>query len=161
MHCPLNGGDGAEIIVGYVARTLDARVRSGFQRHMLACSRCRECVAAQITVWSALDAWHPVPVSPDFDDRLFRRLAREERGWPRGNVSWLRWRWRPSIPLAAACALLAGAFLMKQTSPKIAQEAHARPKLEIHQVEQALDDMDLLRQLGVAAAPKAGSPEKI
>jgi anti-sigma factor RsiW len=43
-----------------VARTLDAEAKSEFQRHLETCSKCREAVAAQEAVWSALDAWHPV-----------------------------------------------------------------------------------------------------
>jgi anti-sigma factor RsiW len=162
MDCPLGSAEGAELIIGRVARTLDAEADSEFQRHMGTCSNCREAVAAQEGVWSALDAWHPVPVSPDFDRKLFRRIAEEERGrWWRGLARPQGW-WRPAMPVAAACALLAGAFLLQHPAPKFAQEAQTQPKLEIEQVEHALDDMDLLRQLGVEAIwDNAGPSEKI
>jgi anti-sigma factor RsiW len=162
MYCPLGSAEGAELIIGYVARTLDAETDSEFQRHMGTCSNCRDAVAAQQGVWSALEAWHPVPVSPDFDRKLFRRIAEEERGpWWRG-IRLPHWWWRPAMPVAAACALLAGAFLLQHPAPKIAQEAQAQPKLEIEQVEHALDDMELLRQLGVEViSDKASAAEKI
>lgn len=168
MYCPLRSGDGtavingAEVIVGYVARTLDAEVDSEFRRHLGTCSACREAIAAQEAVWSALDAWQPIPVSADFDRKLFRRVAEQERGrWWRG-LELPRWWWRPAMPVAAACALLIGAFVLQYPAPKIAQEAQTQPKLEIEQVEHALDDMDLLKQLGVEAiSDKAGPSEKI
>jgi hypothetical protein len=104
-------------------------------------------VAAQAMVWSALDSWPAVAVSRDFDATLLRRMDDGERG---------RWRylleWRPAIPVAAACALLIGAFLVKHTVPKVAEEAQAQPKIEIEQVEHALDDIELLKQLGVQPA---------
>jgi len=168
MYCPLKGGDGAgvingaEVIINYVARTLDADADSGFQRHLATCSKCREAVAAQEAVWSALDAWHPVPVSADFDRQLFRRIAGEERGrgW-RGLQLPDSW-WRPAMPVAAACAVLFGAFVLQYPAPKLAQEAQTQPKLEIEQVEHALDDMELLRQLGVEAlSDNDGPSEKI
>jgi anti-sigma factor RsiW len=162
MYCPLRDGEGAEVIIGYVARTLDAETDSEFQRHLGACTKCREAVDAQEAVWSALDGWRPVTVSPDFDCKLFRRIAEEERGrWWRG-LTWPHWWWRPAMPVAAACALLAGAFLLQHPAPKISEEAQTQPKLEIEQVEHALDDMDLLRQLGVEAVSDKASPsEKI
>jgi anti-sigma factor RsiW len=162
MYCPLGSAEGAELIIGYVAQTLEAEADSDFQRHLGTCAKCREAVAAQEAVWSALDAWHPIPVSPDFERKLFRRIAEEEpvRLWQ--SLRWPHWWWRPAMPVVAACALLAGAFLLQHPAPKIAEEAQAQPKLEIEQVEHALDDMDLLRQLGVEAiSDKAGPSEKI
>jgi len=162
MYCPLKNGDGAEVVISYVAGTLDAETDSEFQRHMGTCPKCRDAVAAQEALWSALDAWGPVPVSPDFDYKLFRRIAEEERGQWWRSLAWPQWWWRPAMPVAAACALLAGAFLLRHPAPTISQEAQTQPKLEIEQVEHALDDMDLLRQLGVEAISDKASPsEKI
>ena len=158
MYCPLGDGNGAEVVIGYVARTLGAEADSEFQRHMGTCSKCREAVAAQEAVWSALDAWGPVPVSPDFDYKLLRRIAEEERGaWWR-SLDWPQRWWRPAMPVAAACAFLAGAFLLQHPAPTISQEAQTQPKLEIEQVEHALDDMDLLGQLGVESISDKASP---
>jgi len=149
--------NGAELIVGYVARTLDAETEAEFRRHLELCCACREAVAAQQAVWSALDAWRAILVSPDFDNRLLRRIAQEERGG-RWRPGWPQWRWRPAVPVAAACILLACAFLLQSPAPKLAEQAQARPKLEIEQVEHALDDIDLLRQLGVEAVSAKASP---
>jgi hypothetical protein len=144
MRCPLECDAGAELIVGYGARTLDPGIAAEFERHIASCDACCKVAAAQKAVWEALDdaEWRDLPVSPDFDRRLFQRIhAREQRHW---------WLWRALIPLAA-CLALAAVILMPQ--PDRPRAPHARPPqpaLQIEQVEHALDDMDLLNQLGAA-----------
>jgi anti-sigma factor RsiW len=79
MECPLNSGLSDEFTVGYVARTLDALAITAFDRHIAACPNCAAATAAQQDVWKSLDAWLPAPVSPNFDERLLRRIAIEQR----------------------------------------------------------------------------------
>ena len=149
-ECPIQDGSAAELMVAYGARALDPNTELAFERHMAKCSNCRELAAAQRELWHALDYWTPIPVSPDFDEKLFRRIAEEEqRAW------WQRlwaanWSWRPAMPVAAACAVLAVFFLLKNTSPAAAPVSPAQPNIQIEQVEHALDDIDLLTNLGVA-----------
>ncbi|HLK35019.1 MAG TPA: hypothetical protein VKT29_18115, partial [Terriglobales bacterium] len=94
--------------------------------------------------------------------RLYQRIAREDgeawwrRLWPR------RFSWRPVAPAAVACAAVIAAFLLK--SPLRAPDAasHNEPKLQIEQVEHALDDMEMLKQLSVDnSVEPAQSREKI
>ncbi len=156
MKCPLEFDQMGEIVVGYGARTLDPDTAAEFERHMRCCSECRQMVDAQKAVWAALDeAEEPeLAVSPDFDQRLFRRIQEaENRGW---------W-WRRLVP-AAACAGLAVAavFLLRQSDPVLAHHAPTAPTMQIEQVEHALDDMDMLNQIGAAISPEpASSPTRM
>ena len=160
MRCPLKGGDGAEIIVGYVAGGLRLDAASALERHLRVCALCREAVSAQEAVWRALDAWQPVSVSSDFDRRLFHRIAAEEHSRWWANLRSPRWLWRPAIPLAAACALIAGVFFARQPASHTLAQSYVQPKLNIEQVTHALDDMDLLGQLAVSPAAEQPEPSK-
>jgi anti-sigma factor RsiW len=161
MECPLQSGQAAELIVGYPAQTLDSHAAGVLERHLKDCARCRQLSAAQQAVWSALDAWKPQAISPDFDRKLFERIAEEERlPWWR-RVGPQAWSWLPAISVTAACAALLAAFLLRAPT-SIPAPAPAEPKFQIEQVENALDDMDMLKQIGVEAAPVAsGSRERI
>ncbi len=151
MDCPGGSEEGSELAVSYIAGKLDARDAAAFELHLRGCPQCRCTTAEQQAVWSALDEWEPAPVSSGFDQKLFERLA-EQR-----PISWrLRLDWRSAIPAAAACAVLAAAFLAKQ--PVITP---AQPTVRIEQVEGALDDMDLLNRLDVQAPAGPVSPERI
>jgi anti-sigma factor RsiW len=158
MGCPIEGDEGEELILAYGARTLAPEQQIELERHLETCGSCREKAEAQRAVWSALDAWTPTVVSPNFDERLFRRIASEEQSaWWQRLIA-VNWSWRPAVPVAVACAALIAAFLLK--SPALRTEA--QPKLQIEQVEHALDDMDMLKQLGVeSATDKAHPSEKI
>jgi hypothetical protein len=67
----------------------------------------------------------------------------------------VNWALRPLIPVlavGAAVAALAGAFLLKDGVP-VQQPPEAASKATIElQVEHALDDMDLLKQIGIDVA---------
>ncbi|MBZ5610393.1 MAG: zf-HC2 domain-containing protein [Acidobacteriia bacterium] len=159
MECPSRTGQAGELIVAYIARTLDVETAADFGKHLLACAACRELTAGQEAVWSALEEWLPLAVSPGFDERLLRRITAEEhaqQGWWR-RIAWPAWSWRPALPVAAACAVLVTAFLLKNFERAAAPATPVQPGASIEQVEHALDDMDMLKQLGVEAA--AASPQ--
>jgi hypothetical protein len=134
MRCPLEFDRSAELIVGYGARTLDPAAAAAFERHIVSCAECRAAAALQKAVWAALDESQE-RISPDFDRRVFERIAAAER---RG-----RWLWQVLVPAAASMALAAVLFL-RQPDPA------GPPPVQMEQVEHALDDMDLLKQLGAA-----------
>ncbi len=161
MGCPVED-DGDELIIAYGARTLDPEQLRELEQHLEICARCRELADAQRAVWSALEAWPTAVVSDNFDERLYRRIAleRNNSGWR----SWVpsSWSLRPAVPVFAACAALFAAFLLKDPALRTAPQASIQPKPAIEKVEQALDDMDMLTQLGVeSAADKAAFLEKI
>jgi Putative zinc-finger len=47
----------SELIVDYVAGTLDSRKEAAFQRHIECCAGCARVLAEQKAVWAALDEW--------------------------------------------------------------------------------------------------------
>src|SRR5580658_3301872 len=122
MNCQLmSKGRGAvlDMVVDYCAGSMDAEHVAEFERHFAQCAECAAMVAAQRKVWETLDDWGPaeVPeVSPDFDARLYARIAHEQTA-----PAWRRWLngampagprsiWKPAMSamaMAAACALLA------------------------------------------------------
>jgi anti-sigma factor RsiW len=160
MECPNKKGNDIELIVAYAARTLDPANEAEFERHLESCASCRELAAAQRAVWAALDELTPVPVSTNFDSKLYQRIAEEQRlaWWQR--VLRADWSWRPAMPVAAACVVLIVAFLVKNAGPSIALQQPAQPQLQIEQVERALDDMDMLKQAGVEFALEKNTPRE-
>ena len=160
MECPQKKGDGAELIIAYVARTLESEQEAAFERHLEGCDTCRDAAAAQRAVWSALDELAPLPVSSDFNAKLYQRIAQEQqRGWWQ-RLARADWSWRPAMPVAAACMVLIVAFLVKNSESSLTPGQPAQPKLQIEQVERALDDMDLLRDAGVEAALEKTTPRE-
>ncbi len=116
----------------------------------------------QRAVWSLLEEWQPLAVSPDFDRQLARRVARAgQSGWWHGRFG--SWSWRPLIPVVAACTVLLFAFLLKKDNHAVAPGPGNQPQMRIEQqVEHALDDMDMLKQIGVdVSSAKPGSSRKI
>lgn len=159
MECPQKNGDGVEWIVAYAARTLDPDSEIAFESHLKFCVACRTEAAAQTAVWAALDDLTHAPVSPDFDARLYQRIAQEQR------LTWWRrlaradWSWWTATPVAAGAVLIA-ALLVKTTGPSAPPSQPLQPKLQIEQVESALDDMDILKQVGVEAAADKATPRE-
>jgi anti-sigma factor RsiW len=161
MDCPQQNNAGHELIIAYAARTLDAAKEAAFERHLKACASCREMAAAQRTVWSALDELTPLPVSSNFDAKLYQRIAEEQQytWWQR--LFRADWSWRPAMPVAAACAVLIVAMLVNNSGPSVVPQQAAQPSLQIEQVERALDDMDMLKQVGEAALEQSAPRERI
>ena len=115
--------------------TLDSGDRAAFERHLESCASCRQMAAAQQAVWSALDELSPLPVSSNFDAKLYQRIAEEQQSaiWQRGR--WQRWfqagwSWQPAMPVAAACVALIVAFLLKNSGPAIAHKTRPNPSFK-------------------------------
>src|ERR1035438_7463369 len=137
MGCPIEDDGGDELILAYGANTLAPGQQIELERHLGTCASCREKAEAQRAVWSALDEWSPTLVSPNFDEKLFRRIASEEQSvwWRRlFTVNWSR---RPAVPVAAACAALIAAFLLKSPVLRTEPQSDAQPKLQIEKGENA------------------------
>ena len=155
MECPSESRHGAELWIGYVAGTLVPEVELGLRLHLEACQSCREAVKAQEAVWSALDHWTPVSVSPSFDEALFRRIANEEQAPRWRRLLQARWSWRPVMPLAAFCAALIVAFFLRTPPAEAPSMSRSAPAAQIEQVERVLDDMDMLKQMSATAKPQS------
>src|SRR5712691_4497096 len=137
MECPRQNGTSVELVMAYTAGTLEPEKQIALDRHMSVCPGCRDMVAGQRAVWEALDAWKPAPVSADFNARLYQRISEE------AAVAWWRrlfrvnWSWvvRPAVPVAAACAALAIAFLVRGPAAPAGSAVAAQQKVSIEQVE--------------------------
>lgn len=167
---------GVEILTDYCARILDPAVALEIDAHIAQCVKCREMVEAQRSVWEMLDAWTPREVSPNFDARLYARIA-EEQSVP----AWRRWLgrlfrpatpygiWKPTVSLAAAGLVVALVTGLRVPDPSLVankdvahkstvgykgvyqsvrQGSSGSSDIDLDQVQQALDDMDLLTPVG-------------
>lgn len=135
MICLSKNEQGADLLAGYLAKTLDGARMAELDRHIRECADCRGLA----TVWERLDEFAAPEVTPGFDARLYARMA---AGETRRAAWWRRWLWRPVAPLAVAAALMALAlFVHVPGTPDAPKQTN---KTEIEQVAQALDDMDLL-----------------
>jgi hypothetical protein len=152
-RCPLQSGDEGAILLSYLDRQLDSDSTAALDRHVTVCADCRRVVDAQRAVWSALDQWEPVAVSEDFDSRVMARIAVEEAPWWRRILAPADGWWRPAIPVTAACAaVLAVAIWRGPTMSDHPQQQSTMDSTEAQQVEDALTDLDMLRQLGMTEA---------
>ena len=151
MNCPTKMNEDAEILLDYCAQTLSPLQTVEFENHLKQCADCSRLVDAQKEVWGALEAWTPVPVSVNFDARLYARIAQEQTA-PAWQV-WLRRifqppvpypLWKSAVPLIAACAVLAVALSVKMPDATDAKPQLRPDKVDIEQVEQALEDLDIL-----------------
>jgi|HubBroStandDraft_2_1064218.scaffolds.fasta_scaffold648466_1 hypothetical protein len=152
MNCPTKRNEDAEILLDYCAQTLSPLQTAEFDVHLKQCADCSRLVEAQKEVWGALEAWAPAPVSVNFDVRLYARIA-EEQAAPAWQL-WLRRifqpalpypLWKSAVPLIAACALLAVGLTVRMPEATHAVQPQLRAdKVDIEQVEQALEDFDIL-----------------
>jgi hypothetical protein len=147
-RCPLQSGDEGAILLSYLDRRLDPDSMEALDRHLVACPDCARVVDAQRTVWKALDQWEPLAVSADFDDRVMARIAAEKPSWWRRAVTLPSPWWKPAMPLAAACVALVAVAVWRGPGPR-ENPLPTMDSAEAQQVEDALTDVDMLRQLGV------------
>ena len=179
MECPLRANDRTgeayrkanEAILAYGAGTLPVVDTAAFRQHLEYCGECRQTMEAQREVWSALDSWTPDAVPSNllsnFDQRLYARIDAYEqqsglrRVWRRviDNFS-PEWSWKPVMPVAVACtALIVASFLsspVPQHLPPPSVQHAADTRVDLQQVERALDDLDMLKQFGLTS-PQAAS----
>lgn len=165
MKCPIETHENAELLLAYCARKLDPETQAILERHLAVCPECREFQRNQEAVWQALDAWEAMPVSMDFDRRLYRRIAEEQ-----AQASWWSRLARPfmigaplmsrSVPLAAAACLLvlAGVILERPHDVAVPEDLAERTEsIQPDQVERTLDDMEMLRQFRLIPASETGN----
>ena len=156
MECPVQNREHADLLLKYCARRLDAETAAVLERHMEHCEACRAFGEAQKTVWAALEVWEAMPVSEDFDRRLYARIGQEERRGVWGGLvrSWWPLNWRPALSLAAASVIVVVALLVQ--SPVSAPQPAEAEAVDAEQVERALDDLEMLRQVNLV--PKGETP---
>ncbi len=152
MRCPIQTRDNADLLLAYSARKLDPQTAAVLERHMENCPGCRAFGETQKTVWAALDAWEAMPVSEDFDRRLFRRIEAED-----GLAWWARLVRRPVFPLATASVLVAAVLLMKSPGPVQYPDPSQAEAVDVERLERTLEDLEMLRQLDLMARTEPAS----
>jgi len=151
MNCPIRTEETAELLLAYTARKLDAAKTAILESHMDVCPQCAEFRVKQELVWQALDAWDAPAVTPDFNRRLYQRIESEAAApWYVRLFTMPLAAWKPAIPLACAGLLVVAGFVLDH--PVSMTSSSAPPAIrvsvtEAEQVESALDDLQLLRQL--------------
>ena len=165
MDCPLRREETADLLLDYAARRLDAARAGAIERHMDDCAECRKFRTEQTAVWDALDAWEPMPVSMDFNRRLWQRIdSAGQAPWYRSLADSLRLvNWKPVLPVAAAILAIAGGFLLDHPGNRVSAPPASVPGVSLtqaDQLEQTLDDIQMLRLLDSANAP-SGSSKKM
>jgi hypothetical protein len=134
MTCLRDNLKGADLLMGYLEGTITSEERAKLDQHALACVECRGLLAVQ----GMLDEQVP-EVSADFDARLYARIQWDEQR------KWWRLLWRPAVPLAAAAAVLVVVFMVRTpVTPVDDPKQASMDRVEIEQLEQALDDLELL-----------------
>ena len=149
MNCPMESGGNSEHLLDYAAGRLKPGARAQMQEHVAACPVSREFAGGQRAVWQALDAWEPAAVSMDFDRRLYARIERHVSWWTRLTRP-LNPLFRHAVPVVAAAGVVitAGLLLNRPAAVPAAPEHSAQVEvLQPEQVEHALDDMEMLREL--------------
>jgi hypothetical protein len=154
MNCPIQNEETAELLLAYTARRLDAAKTAILESHMDICAQCAQFRVQQEMVWQALDAWEAPPVTADFNRRLYQRIESESAAPWYTRLFTTPWSmWKPAIPLACAGLIIMVGFVLDHPvsfSPS-APPAIRVSVTEAEQVENALDDLQLLRQLDTGA----------
>ena len=170
MHCPINGPmksqQEAALLLDYCAGRLKDTAAREVELHMAECAACSEFVRGQQALWNAMNEWPAPAVSADFDRHLNHRLREtDSSSWIERLTRALRPAFaRPALALAAMCLVMAAGLLLQNSRTGVApaDDSHARvEKIEPEQVEKALDDMQMLRELSSAPSTDAASPKTL
>jgi anti-sigma factor RsiW len=159
MECPLEQQQKTELLLAYCAGRLDPSAVPVLERHLENCTACKAYVDAQKKVWEALDSWPATQVSPDFDQRLYRRIQAEDGGGWRARWlgSWLASAPSPVLSLATACAIVLVAFLLQPPGNLTPPVEITAENVDIEQVESVLEDMEMLQQLNLLPPAEVGT----
>ena len=156
MECPIQARGKKDLLLDYCSHSLDAGAMAEVEEHLAACAECKAWTTAHMRTWSLLDEWQAAPVSPDFERKLRDRFALEGESAPWWKSVWQSFAARPLKPalsLALAVLLLLGGLLLVR--PRSAPPVHpGQETIDADRLEKALDDVDLLRQVGSAGGSK-------
>lgn len=154
--CPLQADDSGAVLLDFAAGRLQGAAAALIEQHLAICDSCREFVQAQKTIWAALDAWDSIEGSPNFDARLLARLEDERQPWWRSLATTPTSGWRTAASIAMAGVVIFAALLVRKPGPPVLLHDQAALEAEVEQIDQALSDLDMLKQLGIAGT-KFGS----
>jgi hypothetical protein len=144
-----------------IAQSGRAGLSAEMERHVWVCPACSQVYLEQQALWRAMDAWEVPEVSAGFDRRLFARIGKAS---PWAPVDWLLRLVRPlqpAFPAALACVVLMAAVVVNRVGEAPAGETTAVIRTvereEVQQIETALDDIQMLRDLEIASVDEEGS----
>ena len=167
MNCPLHVKEGAEILLDYCSQRMDPDRAADFRQHVADCVDCKQVVEAQEAVWAALDSYEAMPVSMDFDRKMWAKIEAEDaRPWWRQTwvrtlggpaIGWANYlfNWKPMLVAAGTCAALAAVMIV--ATPRAPEPVDTSNQRLMQNVESALDDLDMLNQVGVIETGRQGS----
>jgi predicted anti-sigma-YlaC factor YlaD len=161
MECPIEARGKKDLLLDYCAHALDAKAAAEVEMHLASCPACKAWTDEYARTWTLLDDWKAAPVSPEFDRRLYQRIAAEE-----ARTSWWVAFWRsfaarplkPAISVAlVGLVVLAGLLLVRPAPAPPVHKGQTQEAVDAERIEKALDDVDMLRQLGTAGPSDSGS----
>jgi anti-sigma factor RsiW len=155
MECPIKKQAKKDLLLDYCSHTLDAAAAVEVEAHLAVCPECKAWTEGHMRTWSLLDEWEPAPISPDFERVLRERIAAETGRTPWWSALWQSFLARPLKPALSAALvvllLLAGFFFVRSGPSRTARQE----RIEAEKIEKALDDVDMLRQVGAPAPADA------
>jgi anti-sigma factor RsiW len=161
MRCPIETPEGAELLLAFSFRKLDAERADVLESHVRQCARCGEFFGAQRSVDEALDLWVAPPVSADFDRRLYRRIE-QEAGWWESLVRPFRLVFAARfVPIATAAVLLvaAGVWIERPgTVPAPPPRSAQVEALPPEQAEPALQEMQIIQEFSNLVHADSANP---
>lgn len=144
MNCPLLSDDTLDLLLDFSAGRLDPLRAAELSRHMDVCPACAVYRDEQAVLWTAMDEWRPEPVDVGFNRAVWRKIDEAERTpWYR-SLGVLK----QALALAAAVLVVSVGFLFDHNPVPTPAVTIG----EVEQVEEALDDVQLLRQFENAPA---------
>lgn len=158
MNCPAQSKRGQERLISY-ANGLFSGDNAELASHARGCELCSGFLSSQATVWQALDEWLLEEPSSGFEAGLYRRLAASppQTRWERLTETLRGWVARPAIPIAVMTLVLGVGFCTAHFSPSNngGNDHGSIPivrgsEISADQISNALDDLQLLRQLDSA-----------
>jgi len=158
MNCPIENQEGAEVLLAYGTRKLDAGSSAILEEHIKVCPACREFADGQQAVWKVLDAWEAAPVSPDFDRRLYARIENEVSLWELFLRPFRPLLFRQGLPIAAAVGvvIMAGVLLDRPYGMDPASPPQTSAYVEAvgpDQAEHTLQEMETMREINRLVHP--------
>ena len=162
MRCPIEADPA--ILLAHGAGRLDAEHAAMLREHTKACRACRESLDRQRAVWDALDGFEAPPVPPDFDRRLYARIATQKTAFDRifQPLRQLFAGLGPRVAAASVLALLAIVLLHESPGPApvtVAPESAEVEAVPPEQAEGALQQMEMVRQLTQVVQSDSAQPK--
>lgn len=172
MKCPIKTQENADVLLAYSARKLDPEITAVLAKHMEMCTECAAFHKGQQAVWAALDAWEALPVSEDFDQRLYFRIDRERHAswWSKvaqvflpSRLSFFGRTSQAGMPLpllATVCIIVVAGFVLEypgRVNPLDPAPQARIDKIEADQVERTLEDLEMLREFNLVSSAE-GKP---